>query len=91
MRLDAVRSAGESLHRDANGRRPGEGCGYARFMTPHRTRLMFGVVGVLLIAGGVVVAVLSEVWADWFSGLMIAVGALTLLVGLFPRLLGRDR
>lgn len=52
---------------------------------------MFGVVGVLLITGGIVVAVLSEVWADWFSGLMIAVGALTLLVGLFPRLLGRDR
>jgi len=76
---------------DEDGRRPGELGGYARFMAQDRTGLMFGVVGVLLITGGIVVAVLSEVWADWFSGLMIAVGALTLLVGLFPRLLGRDR
>ena len=60
-------------------------------MAQDRTRFIFGVVGVLLITGGIVVAVLSEVWADWFSGLMIAVGLLALLVGLFPRLLGPDR
>jgi hypothetical protein len=52
---------------------------------------MFGVVGVLLIAGGVLLAVLSDVGGTWFSGPMIGVGAVVLLLGSFPSIARRNR
>jgi len=52
---------------------------------------MFGAVGVLLIIGGVSLAVLSDVGATSFSGPMIGVGAMVLLVGLFPQVFVGNR
>jgi len=66
-------------------------CAYAQFMTHGQLRLMFGVVGVLLIAGGVLLAVLSDVGGTWFSGPMIGVGAVVLLLGSFPSIARRNR
>ena len=60
-------------------------------MTRGQLRLMFGVVGVLLIAGGVLLAVLSDVGGTWFSGPMIGVGAVVLLLGSFPSIARSNR
>ena len=60
-------------------------------MTHGRLRLIFGAVGVLLIAGGVLLAVLSDVGGTWFSGPLIGVGAVLLLLGLFPSIARRNR
>jgi hypothetical protein len=60
-------------------------------MKRNRLRLVFSMVGALLVAGGIVVAALSEAAATWISGPLIGVGAMTILIGLFPWLIRRDR
>jgi len=60
-------------------------------MAHGRLRVIFGVVGVLLITGGVLLEVFSDVGGTWFSGPMVGVGAVALLIGLFPSIAKRDR
>ncbi|MCJ1712918.1 hypothetical protein [Curtobacterium sp. VKM Ac-2922] len=60
-------------------------------MTRLQLRLGFGVTGTLLIVAGIVVAAVSDVGGTWFSGPLIGVGAVAVVVALFPRLFRGNR